>query len=217
MIHQPTWYSREDILQYKSTSNSINGLQIENHLLFHSLSRDTNRGLSKLRTKRGTRAGKRTHHRKFPKTSIQRTIPDTNLLPTVAPKAPRQNDLLPSILYTNCRSLNTWKLAELNSYIEIHKPAIVCLTETWLDQDKQQLVNIEGYNNHFANRKNRIGGGVEYVFYRHHISMLLSLHVILHVPSQQYGSKYTSNNINLSLCAVSTILQMKTKAQLLII
>lgn len=64
------------------------------------------------------------------------------------------------ILYTNCRSLNIWQLAELNSYVEIHKPNIICLTETWLDAHKQQIIQIPGYDNHFSNRKNRIGGGV---------------------------------------------------------
>jgi hypothetical protein len=34
------------------------------------------------------------------------------------------------------------------------------LTETWLDQDKQQLINIDGYDIHFSNRKSRLGGGV---------------------------------------------------------
>ena len=46
--------------------------------------------------------------------------------------------VLPSLLYTNCRSVNEWKLAELAVLVEINQPQIICLTETWLTAEKEQ-------------------------------------------------------------------------------
>ena len=71
-----------------------------------------------------------------------------------------QPAFLPTILYTNCRSLTQWKLEELAIYAELHKPDLICLTETWLTADKEEARCIDGYKNFFCNRKNRIGGGV---------------------------------------------------------
>ena len=82
---------------------------------------------------------------------------------------------LPSLLYTNCRSLSTWKLAELQIYAESHHPDLICLTETWLDDDKQQTITIDGYDNYFSHRKDRIGGGVGIlVHHRQKATMLTS-------------------------------------------
>ena len=67
---------------------------------------------------------------------------------------------LPTLLYTNCRSLNHWKLEELSVYAEIHKPDVICLTETWLDKNKESARQIVNYDNHFCHRKGRLGGGV---------------------------------------------------------
>ena len=64
------------------------------------------------------------------------------------------------MLYTNCRSLNHWKLEELSVYAEIHKPDVICLTETWLDKNKESARQIVNYDNHFCHRKGRLGGGV---------------------------------------------------------
>ena len=64
------------------------------------------------------------------------------------------------MFYTNCRSLNQWKLDELKVLTEINKPNVICLTETWLDNNKQSTARIDGYVNHFAHRKGRVGGGV---------------------------------------------------------
>ena len=132
--------------------------------LFRQLSRHSYNGLHKRRpTKRGVRAGKRTK-----KTTCQRrsfSAITSEIVPTTVntkqtAQRVRDNVFLPSILYTNCRSLNTWKLAELQSYAEIYKPGLICLTETWLDDNKQEIIQIDGYENHFANRSKRIGGGV---------------------------------------------------------
>lgn len=38
------------------------------------------------------------------------------------PKLDNNRALLPSVLYTNCRSLNEWKLNELNVLMELHHP-----------------------------------------------------------------------------------------------
>ena len=156
MNHTSTLYSREDNLLYKNGSFNIKGLNIADRELFYKLSRDVIKGLGKGNTKLGKKAGKRTKNRQ--KQDIIRK--PTNLLAAPIDRKCQQSKFLPTILYTNCRSLNVWKLAELNSYAEIHKTDIICLTETWFDAQKQQLISIEGYDNQFSNRKNRIGGGV---------------------------------------------------------
>ena len=71
-------------------------------------------------------------------------------------KPPASPALLPTIFYTNCTSSNAWKLAELEAYIEIDKPNIICLTETWLDVHKQQIIKIDGFDSHFSNRKSEL-------------------------------------------------------------
>ena len=173
-------YGRGDILRLNSESNSIKGLHIEDSLLFKQLSRVTYNGLYKRRpTKRGVRGGKRTKGM-----ACKRRSPSARPLVTAQStvttqqngRRPRDNVFLPSVLYTNCRSLNTWKLAELQSYAEIHKPGLICLTETWLDNNKQELNQIDGYNNHFANRSKRIGGGVAILSSSHLDVTVLSTH-----------------------------------------
>jgi hypothetical protein len=67
---------------------------------------------------------------------------------------------LPSLLYTNCRSLNEWKLNELDVIANTYHPTIICLTETWLDAVKEQSRQLPSYQHFFCNRKNRTGGGV---------------------------------------------------------
>ena len=66
----------------------------------------------------------------------------------------------PSLLYTNCRSLNTAKQLELELLVAEHNPEVICLTETWLTDMKEDLYNLSGYHTYTANRKNRVGGGV---------------------------------------------------------
>ena len=156
MSHTSTLYSREDILLHKNESFNIKGLNIADRELFYKLSRNVIKRLRKGNTKLGKKAGKRTRNRQ--KQDIIRK--PTNLLAAPIDRKCQQSKFLPTILYTNCRSLNVWKLAELNSYAEIQKPNIICLTETWLDAQKQQLISIEGYDNQFSNKENRIGGGV---------------------------------------------------------
>ena len=111
------------------------------------------------KTRRGKRASKHTKPQ-IARRDYKRGAVLSNLIQVPIHREPQQPTYLPTILYTNCRSLNTWKLEELKTYVTIHKPNLICLTETWLDQDKQQLINIDGYDNHFSNRKNRLGGGV---------------------------------------------------------
>ena len=173
-------YRRGDILQLNSRSNSINGLHIVDNSLFRQLSRHSYNGLHKRRpTKRGVRAGKRTK-----KTTCQRrsfSAITSEIVPTTVntkqtARRVRDNVFLPSILYTNCRSLNTWKLAELQSYAEIYKPGLICLTETWLDDNKQEIIQIDGYENHFANRSKRIGGGVAILSSTHLGASIISTH-----------------------------------------
>jgi hypothetical protein len=180
MSENRTSYSRADILNLKICDS--NGFQIINQQILHIISQTsaikglgTKNGLHSKKTKQGCRAGKhKTRH------ITQQSTPD----PIPAPSAKKtsqshpvvrfincgslnNNNIpvplikkknvthTPSLLYTNCRSLNTWKLAELEAYAEIHKPSIICLTETWLNDDKQQTVNINGYKTHFCHRKNR--------------------------------------------------------------
>jgi exonuclease III len=111
------------------------------------------------KTKRGKRAGKHTKPTQANRHN-NRGVQLSNLIQVPIIKKPQQSIHLPSILYTNCRCINTWKTEELKSYTEIHQPRLICLTETWLDKAKQQVINLDGYETHFANRKNRTGGGV---------------------------------------------------------
>ena len=40
--------------------------------------------------------------------------------------------------------------------MEIHKPNIISLTETWLDVHKQQIIKIDDFDSHFSNRKTEL-------------------------------------------------------------
>jgi exonuclease III len=157
-------YSREDVLRFRTLSSGITGVDILDPLLLGKLSWQKawckNNGLHK-RTKRGKRAGWHTRrkHRYSSKQALRGAVL-SNLIKVATIKESCKPRCLPSMLYTNCRSLNIWKLAELRSYVALHFPSIICLTETWLDNIKQQIVNLDGYVNLFANRQDRIGGGV---------------------------------------------------------
>ena len=109
-------------------------------------------------TKRGSKGIKRKYNTTIRK--LPTGLTGSNLIKIQSVKEPGKQLSLPRILYTNCRSLNIWKLAELQVCAEIHQPELICLTETWLDDEKQQTININGYSNYFSNRKNRTGGGV---------------------------------------------------------
>ena len=82
-----------------------------------------------------------------------------NLVPLSKQETSRPT-FLPYIQDTNCRSINTRKFTEIASYVEIHKPDLSCLTETWRDTNEQQTIKLDGYDSHFSNRKGRVGGGV---------------------------------------------------------
>ena len=115
-----------------------------------NLKNSNSNGLHSKKTKRGCRAGKHKTRQR-----AQQSAPDP--IPAPAKKFSQSH---PVVLYTNCRSLNNWKLDELTLYAHTHKPHIICQTETWIDDTKEQSTNIDGYNSYFCNRKNRIGGGV---------------------------------------------------------
>ena len=104
----------------------------------------SDKSLSRKRTRRGRKAGQK--HNKI----------------TSAPKTTRGRNVawLPTVLYTNCRSLNEWKLVELELLSQIHQPQLICLTETWLTQEKENSRQLNGFQSFYCNRKNRIGGGV---------------------------------------------------------
>ena len=161
-------YGREDILHFKNCKSTdfqvINADILKDISVTQAESSSKHNGLHNKKTKRGCRAGKRKQNQK-----LLSWIKPSHHLPTISDNTNDTNKnatnkkgriQLPSILYTNCRSLNTWKLAELQVYAESHHPDIICLTETWLDDNKQQTITIDGYNNYFSHRKDRIGGGV---------------------------------------------------------
>ena len=52
----------------------------------------------------------------------------------------------PSVYYTNCRSLNQEKLADLRQYTVQNDPDVICLTETWFAQEIEDNFQIPGYN-----------------------------------------------------------------------
>ena len=64
------------------------------------------------------------------------------------------------MLYTNARSLNATKIDELQTYATAHKVEVICISETWLDAQKETYSQLQGFYGHFCNRLNRMGGGV---------------------------------------------------------
>ena len=175
MSDKYTKYSRADILNLKNRNS--NGFQIINKQILDTISQTstikglatnsrqyatTKNGLHSKKTKRGCRAGK--HKTRQP---TQQSTPDPIPAPIVNktsqshPVIHNHNHAsLPSILFTNCRSLNEWKLMELAVDADTHKPQLICLTETWLDVSKEQSRTLPGYQNFYCHRSNRIGGGV---------------------------------------------------------
>ena len=61
-----------------------------------------------------------------------------------------------SLYYLNIRELKS-KWISLKSIIEEEKPAIVGLTETWLDKDEE--IKLDGYSKIFRNEHDDEGGG----------------------------------------------------------
>lgn len=112
-------------------------------------------------TKRGRRAGHKVQQRKLKYYEYKnRGINSCNLTYPTIEKRTKSKACLPSIFYTNCQSLNDTKLTELSNTADNYHPDIICLTETWLNDSKQQASSIHGYTAHFCHRKGRIGGGV---------------------------------------------------------
>ena len=158
MSLQHLTYSREDILRFDG--NKTLEFEIINKDILQCISKTHQafNGLYNHRTKRGCRAGKR--YKKRTKLQQQASAITTNQQITSSHTARSKHQYLPTVLYTNCRSLNQWKLEELAIYSEIHAPQIICLTETWLDATKEAARQIQGYKSYYCHRKNRIGGGV---------------------------------------------------------
>ena len=67
---------------------------------------------------------------------------------------------LPTVLLTNCRSLNLRKQEELAVMVDQQRPEIVLLTETWLTDMKEHTAKLPNFLLITSNRRNRIGGGV---------------------------------------------------------
>lgn len=122
-----------------------------------------------------------------------------------SPEQPRNKPYLPTILYTNCRSQNQWKLFELDSYTKIHKPDIICLTETWLDEAKESSCKIDGYQGHFCHRKNRVCGGVCVFIAKHAFATTISIFTIANYHPPDANQSETLNHMS------STILKLTTK------
>ena len=129
-------YRREDILQYKISNTSqyqvINGAILDELCHYESLHPESHGLLRKKRTRRGRRAGR--HYKKSPVISSTTDVGQSVHVNKLRGKL----SALPTILYTNCRSLSQWKLEELNAYSELHQPDFICLTETWLNADKEK-------------------------------------------------------------------------------
>ncbi len=65
-----------------------------------------------------------------------------------------------SVLYTNERSLLS-KRDELLAYIDVEKPEIISIMETWATTDHLMTeYSVRGYESFFKNRINKKGGGV---------------------------------------------------------
>ena len=152
MLDINTIYSRADILNLKNCKNS--GYDIINREILDTISKPTaikgltsntaqhtenNNGSQPKKTKRGCRAGKHQIRR-----TIQQAAPLANC--ESIKKKPAQPQTHPTVLYTNCRSLNNWKLDELTLYAHTYKPDIICLTETWINETKEQSTQIDGFN-----------------------------------------------------------------------
>ena len=124
-------YSREDALRLKSLSHKVDSLAILNPPLFRRLSRDY-MGLY-INNNRGTRAGRSKHPTPF---GIKYTIKRISCLQTIQAKK-AAGKTLPNVLYTNARSLNATKIDELQTYATAHKVEVICISETWLDAQKE--------------------------------------------------------------------------------
>ena len=139
-------------------NSESHGYKVIDHAIFNELTQPAvNKLIISKRTKRGCKAGQR-HKRKRPDYKCTRKAVLT--YKTDKSGITHNDAKLPSLLYTNCRSLTEWKLAELSVLSEIHQPQIICLTETWLSEAKEKSRQLEGYQHFYCHRKNRIGGGV---------------------------------------------------------
>ena len=146
------WLGHNNANHIKPMNFEVHNKEILISLRRSNSSGTVNNGLLHRKTRRGSRAGRRYHKK--------RSLCDSNPSSRTESRPRRPPTKLPSILYTNCRSLTQWKLEELSVYVNVHQPDLICLTETWLDSAKEDAKCIDGYKNFWCHRKNRIGGGV---------------------------------------------------------
>ena len=128
MTQEVRHYGREDILDLKNSQLDINSLDIVDYDLLNKLSSQKATRLCK--TKRGKRAGRRLHKTRGHSVHVNKSFNSNHVASLPKARNTARGTYTPSLLYTNCRSLNTWKLAELEVYAEIHQPNIICLTKT---------------------------------------------------------------------------------------
>ncbi len=116
-------------------------------------------------------------------------VQGTPRLPTLATTGNPSNAPLDiSFLYTNARSLIP-KRVELLAYIDMEKPDIVAITETWATADHLMTeFSVPGYESFFKNRLNKKGGGVICYFKNTLPAMKIE---------RQDSDKYDSVNIEL--------------------
>ncbi len=90
-----------------------------------------------------------------------------------------------SVLYTNGRSLNP-KRDELLAYIDLERPDVNVITETWATSDHLMTeFSILGYESFHKNRLHRKGGGVICYVKSDYSAVVLSKQ-----DSEKYGTVY---------------------------
>ena len=144
-------YEREDILRLNSSSTF--GFEVIDQAILDFISTEAiaNKSSTHRKTKRGCKSGHRHKRGRLLQPCITKSAPHS--------KQPHHVQL-PSVLYTSCRSLNEWKLNELSAIATTYQPSIICLTDTWLSEEKEKSRLLPGYQSFYCHRKKRIGGWV---------------------------------------------------------
>lgn len=162
MDYQRIKYTREDLYGLSYTKTFLSSTNIIDTSLFEQLCQQRLYTLHN-KNKRGCRAGRQVKrkHNRYNRSQRGITIENLIFIKNTSLKSGKQGKAksLPSIYYTNCRSLNYAKTNELESHLIKYNSDIACLTETWTDDIKASYTVIKGFKPHLANRKNRIGGG----------------------------------------------------------
>ncbi len=91
-----------------------------------------------------------------------------------------------SVLYTNARSLIP-KRDELLAYIDVEKPDVIAITETWATSDHLMIkFSIPGYESFQKNRLHKKGGGVICFVKSNYPAVIISKQ-----NSEKYDTSYT--------------------------